>query len=242
MRGGDGGSTVGAPAVRVLAVEDAAVAVGLLARGFAEEPGNVALFPNEASRIRLFEGSGKAQLRRRLRRGTVHGVFVDGELVAVAVWDAPASGTGGVVDLVQGLGERLVLFADLRSDIAHAASVARDNLGDAVRLARWRQTAIAEASRGSAWHLAFLATDPAHRGKGLARALLERQLTRCDEDGLPAWLETTDPVNPPLYERFGFRTVGHLHRPAWWPGYWVMRREPRGDTQPAAEGEPHRQV
>ena len=242
MRRGDGGSPFAAPAVRVLAVDDAAAAVGLLARGFADEPGNVALFPNQAARIRLFKGSGKAQLRRRLRRGTVHGVFLDGELVAVAVWDAPASGTGGVGEIAQGLGERLVLLWDLRSDIAHAASVARDHLADALRLARWRQMTIAEASRGSAWHLAFLATDPAHRGKGLARALLDRQLTRCDEDGLAVWLETTDPVNPPLYERFGFRTVGHLHRPAWWPGYWVMRREPRDGAQTAAEGEHHRQV
>jgi GNAT superfamily N-acetyltransferase len=236
MRPGDRGPTVGVPAVRVLAADDAAATVGLLARSFAEEPGNVALFPNEASRIRLFEVSGTTQLRRRLRRGTVHGVVLGGELVAVAVWDAPATGTGGVVDLVQGLGERLVLVQELRGDIAHAASVVRDNLGDALRLARWRQAAIAEASRGSAWHLAFLATDPQHRGKGLARALLDRQLTRCDEDELPAWLETTDPVNPPLYQRFGFHTVAHLHRPAWWPGYWVMRREPGGEGHTATEG------
>lgn len=236
------GATGAASAVRVLALDDAGEAAGLLARGFAHEPGNVALFPNEVTRIRLFTGSGRAQLRRRLLRGTVHGGFTDGELVAIAVWDAPASGAGGVVDLAQGLGERLVLGWDLRSDLAHAASVARDHLGDAVRLARWRQAAVAEASRGRAWHLAFLATDPAHRGKGLARALLDRQLTRCDEDGLPAWLETTDPVNPPLYERFGFRTVAHLDQPAWWPGFWVMRREAGGETGVADEGGYHPQV
>jgi hypothetical protein len=46
--------------------------------------------------------------------------------------------------------------------------------------------------------------------------------------GCPQWLETTDPVNPPLYERFGFRAAAHLHQPAWWPGCWVMRRETQG--------------
>ena len=29
-----------------------------------------------------------------------------------------------------------------------------------------------------------------------------------DEDGIPVWLETTDPVNPPIYERFGFTYCG----------------------------------
>jgi hypothetical protein len=40
------------------------------------------------------------------------------------------------------------------------------------------------------------------------------------------WLETTDPANPPIYERFGFETVTHLEDAAWLPGLWVMRREP----------------
>lgn len=86
---------------------------------------------------------------------------------------------------------------------------------------------MAEASRGTSWHLAMLATAPEHRGHGLARRLLERQLERCDEDGTAAWLETTEPVNPPIYERFGFRTVTHVEDAAWLPGYWVMRREPQ---------------
>jgi predicted acetyltransferase len=79
---------------------------------------------------------------------------------------------------------------------------------------------------GLTWHLAFLATAPEHRGRGLARQLLERQLDRCDEDAAAAWLETTDPVNPPIYERFGFATVAHVEDAAWLPGLWVMRREP----------------
>jgi hypothetical protein len=66
-----------------------------------------------------------------------------------------------------------------------------------------------------------------HPDEGLARSLLERQLQRCDQDGAEAWLEATDPVNPPIYERFGFEIIAHIPGPAWLPGYWVMRREPQ---------------
>jgi GNAT superfamily N-acetyltransferase len=216
--------------VKVLGPDDAAAAARLLAVGFAEEPGNLALFPDVASRTRLVEVSATSTLRPRLPRGTVHGAYVDGALAAIAVWDAPASGTGSVTDLLHGLGTRLPLVRDLRRDIPHALAVVRGGASEALKMGTWRRTAVAEASRGSAWHLAFLATDPQHRGKGLARRLLDRQLDRCDEDGLPVWLETTDPVNPPIYERFGFVSVAHRDRPAWWPGWWIMRREPRGDA------------
>jgi len=49
---------------------------------------------------------------------------------------------------------------------------------------------------------------------------------RCDEDGAPVWLEAADPLNPTIYERFGFETVAHIGGPRWLLGYWVMRREP----------------
>lgn len=61
----------------------------------------------------------------------------------------------------------------------------------------------------------------------LARRLLDRQLVRCDEEGFAVWLETTDPANPPIYERFGLEVATHLEDAAWLPGWRAMRREPR---------------
>jgi hypothetical protein len=49
-------------------------------------------------------------------------------------------------------------------------------------------------------------------------------LERADARGLPAHLETTNPVNVPFYERFGFvvcEEVAGAHPPA-----WVMSRHP----------------
>jgi GNAT superfamily N-acetyltransferase len=107
---------------------------------------------------------------------------------------------------------------------------------DLPNLARERRRAIGAASAGPVWHLSFLGTRPELQGHGLARLLLEHVLDRCDADGLPAWLETTDPVNPPIYERFGFRTQAHIARAGWLPGFWIMRREPRGTPAPGASG------
>ena len=121
----------------------------------------------------------------------------------------------------------------------HKASVLLRHSPQAVPLVLARRRAVARASAGLSWHLAFLATAPEYRGCGLARRLLDRQLARCDEDGTAAWLETTDPVNPPIYERFGFTTIDHIAQAAWLPGLWVMRREATTDPtlMPAGSGQ-----
>lgn len=58
------------------------------------------------------------------------------------------------------------------------------------------------------WHLAFIAVDPLRQGKGLGSALLKACLRRCDEDGRPAYLESTNPANLSLYKRYGFEEMG----------------------------------
>jgi GNAT superfamily N-acetyltransferase len=50
------------------------------------------------------------------------------------------------------------------------------DITDGITLAWKRHRAVVHASRGATWNLALLATAPEHCGKGLARALLQRQL------------------------------------------------------------------
>jgi GNAT superfamily N-acetyltransferase len=52
--------------------------------------------------------------------------------------------------------------------------------------------------------------DPAHRGKGYGTALLGFALEQCDRDGVPAYLESTNPRNMSLYRRHGFEPVGRI--------------------------------
>jgi GNAT superfamily N-acetyltransferase len=213
--------------LRVLDAADLDAAAAMLTRGFAEEPGNLELFPDPEIRRRCSELVIRKELRASLPYATVHGIEVDGRLVATAIWHPPHVAPRSLTASMQLASGLLVQAPVLARGIPRIGAVALRHRRGMLRLVRARREAIAAASRGPAWHLAFLATDPDHRGRGLARRLLDHVLDRCDADGLAAWLETTDPVNPPLYERFGFGTILHLDDAAWLPGFWVMRRETR---------------
>lgn len=69
--------------------------------------------------------------------------------------------------------------------------------------------------------------DPAAQGHGLGGALLASRLERCDAEGLPAYLESSNPVNVPLYERFGFTVTHEPAMPGSCPPIHLMWRDPR---------------
>jgi GNAT superfamily N-acetyltransferase len=222
-----GGAPISASVtVRPLEPSEVPEAAALLARGFAEEPGNVVLFPDPAARRMLHETTALQIIATLLPYGTVH-VAEAGELAAIALWHPPGVPTTSLTTLARSAVAKLSHPKLVASVLPGAASVVLRELPEAIALTRARQRAVRRASQGPTWHLAFLATAPEYRGRGLARALLDRQLRRCDEDGTAVWLETTDPVNPPIYERFGFDVVAHVTDAAWLPGFWVMRRAPR---------------
>ncbi len=58
------------------------------------------------------------------------------------------------------------------------------------------------------YYLSLLATDPAHRGRGVGQALLAADLALWDAAGFPSYLESTNPGNDHRYARAGFRAVG----------------------------------
>jgi len=60
------------------------------------------------------------------------------------------------------------------------------------------------------WYLPLIAVDPARQGHGLGAALLKHALARCDADGLPAYLESSNPRNIGLYQRHGFEILGQI--------------------------------
>ena len=60
------------------------------------------------------------------------------------------------------------------------------------------------------WYLPLIAADPARQGQGLGTALMEGAIARIDADGRPAYLESSNPRNIPLYERFGFERIGEI--------------------------------
>jgi ribosomal protein S18 acetylase RimI-like enzyme len=76
------------------------------------------------------------------------------------------------------------------------------------------------------WYLALLGADPSRQGQGLGSTLIKEGLRRCDEQRLPAYLESSNPRNIPLYERHGFEVIGVI-QPDDFPGLYPMfRRAP----------------
>jgi ribosomal protein S18 acetylase RimI-like enzyme len=76
------------------------------------------------------------------------------------------------------------------------------------------------------WYLPLIGTDPVHQGKGYGAALLAHAIRRCARDGLPAYLESSNPANVPLYERFGFEALGEIQSGSS-PTLTPMFRKPR---------------
>lgn len=54
------------------------------------------------------------------------------------------------------------------------------------------------------FYLQFVGARQAARGRGVGSTLLERVLTICDAEGVPAYLEATTPRSAALYARHGF--------------------------------------
>ena len=60
------------------------------------------------------------------------------------------------------------------------------------------------------WYLPLIGVDPIHQGKGIGSALMKYALERCDEQGISSYLESTNPKNISLYERYGFEVMGEI--------------------------------
>jgi ribosomal protein S18 acetylase RimI-like enzyme len=64
--------------------------------------------------------------------------------------------------------------------------------------------------RAPHYYLFALGTDPEHQGRGVGAALMAPMLARCDEEKLPAYLESSNPANLTFYRRHGFVSTGEL--------------------------------
>ena len=60
------------------------------------------------------------------------------------------------------------------------------------------------------WYLGLIAVDPAYRGCGVGTKLMEYGLEIADQEGLPAYLESTNAANLSIYRRFGFQQLAEV--------------------------------
>ena len=74
------------------------------------------------------------------------------------------------------------------------------------------------------YYLSLLGTHPDHRGQGKGMGLLAANLAQIDEQGFPAYLESSNRANDHRYERLGFVHVGEFEAPRGGPAVACMWR------------------
>ena len=77
------------------------------------------------------------------------------------------------------------------------------------------------------FYLQFIGCRQEAQGRGVGSALLKRGTRMCDEHQMPAYLESSNELNLPLYQRHGFEIVSEETLPGGGPTGWFMWREPR---------------
>lgn len=188
---------------RALGADDRERAFATLTAAFATDPVSRWVMADASAYLRLFPAVLWGMGGAALARGTALGLLPAGAAGAVALWLPPGEAP------------------DMSAIGAAFADVGLEPPADAPAFFE----AMAEAHPHEPhWYLPFIGVDPVAQGRGLGSALMAAALARIDAQGLPAYLENSNPRNRPLYERFGFRVVrdiqfgsSPLMQPMWRP-------------------------
>ena len=189
--------------VRSATAADRGAVVDVITLAFGTDPMARWAFPDPATYLRVmpevigaFGGAGFAH-------GTVH--LVEGG-AAAAMWLPPG---------VEPDSERLAALSEAHSP--------KDQLDSMMQV--FEQMGSYHPAE-PCWYLPLIGVDPARQGRGYGSALLRHALPLADRDGLPAYLESSNPRNIPLYERHGFVAMGAIQSGSS-PTIVPMLRQPR---------------
>jgi ribosomal protein S18 acetylase RimI-like enzyme len=183
----------------------------VLGRAFQNDPVMNWLQPDATRRAAALPGFFGALTRHHHLAGTgVEVAVADGGVAGAALWDPP--GKWEVSPREQ--------FAMLPAVIR----AFRGRLGEGRALTDQMKAVHPEEPH---WYLAVIGSDPAVRGGGYGNALMRSRLDRCDAEGAPAYLESSNIDNVSYYHRFGFEVTGEIAAPGGGPTLWCMWRFPR---------------
>jgi GNAT superfamily N-acetyltransferase len=194
--------------IRLARDEDVAPLTTMLTEAFAADPVHRWLLPTERERR---WGSRRA-FEAILRQGLRHGIILrTDDASGAALWVPPAPGAETALQTV-GFYARMA-----------AATIRRP-----LRAARIGSVLDGLRPPAPHWYLFVLGVHPAHQGRGLSAALMDPVLALCDTTCTPAYLESSNEKNLPVYGRRGFQVRREVPLGAHGPSLWPMDRPPRG--------------
>jgi len=197
--------------VRAATPADRATLATALASAFAEDPlfgwmtGAAPNHPVGPKLRALFDAFLKLDLRR-----SDHLVFTDEDGIGAAIWKHPNRWKMPTGDMVRALPAML-----------RALGTKTPRMVGAI-------TAIEKVHpKEEHYYLEALGTHQDMQSMGVGSAVIRHMLDRCDAEGLPAYLESSNPRNIPFYARHGFETTGEIVVGRGAPTVTAMWRDPR---------------
>ena len=207
--------------IRAAGRADVPALVGLLCRAFDADPVTNWLLRQDGHRAAALASYFRLSLELTIPHGHV---FITEDALGTAAWAPPGKWRAGRLRQLWRLPAFLHAVGLRRAPHVLPAVVALD----------------ARHPVQPHYYLFELAVEPRCQGRGIGSALLRHGLERCDREGRPAYLESSNPRNNPLYERHGFRVVERHTLGEDGPPVWLMWREPGPPGGLAVEGGPGR--
>jgi len=208
----DAGSTVagqpptgslGRLAVEAVVSADAGRVSAVFASAFLDDPTWSWAFPDPAMRMRYWQVCVAGALPYRW-------TFRTAAFEAASIWIPPGRSEFLPED-EQRLPQLLVELAGARAT----------DVGELMR-----RFGAAHPNHEPHYYLSLLGTAGEHRGRGLGMALLRENLARVDSERMPAYLESSNPLNNHRYAALGFVPVVAFQAPGDGPtvtGMWRQR-------------------
>ncbi|MFL5896761.1 MAG: GNAT family N-acetyltransferase [Thermoleophilaceae bacterium] len=194
---------------RVATEADVPAVVATITSAFDADPVWSWAFPDPALRPEQYTELWGALIRAAMRGGFV---WMTPGCEAASVWVAP--------------GEEELTAEEERDVVASINSMLGPRAATVLELLE-RFDASHPGDRPH-YYLSLLGTTAEHRGKGIGMDLLRHNLALIDAEGMPAYLESTNPANDGRYESAGFRRVGEFSTPDGAHTVTTMWREPGG--------------
>lgn len=175
------------PEVKSAGANIQASAINTVVLGFAADPMARWVWPDSSEYLRIMPQFVKAFGGRAFENGTA---YITEGARAAALWLPP-----GVQPDEAAMGA--IITDSLRPEIAEDIGPILEGMAE-------------HHPHEPHWYLPLIAADPNWTGQGLGTLLMKHALRRCDQDGIAAYLESSNPRNISLYERHGFSIVGQI--------------------------------